>query len=159
MSPSCQHVFFAIIVQNIMKWGLCAFKCYLVVFSLVKRYRWTQKRCKICHFILYTNIRLETWNRAALMRIGAWNWRPNWPWWRVWIWGAWNWRPNWPWWRVWIWGAWNWRPNWPWWRAGSLKLTSKLCIRHESPSYATADARLHFFAAKWLSAIVPDTES
>ncbi len=36
MSPSCQHVFFAIIVQNIMKLGLYAFKCYLVVFSLAK---------------------------------------------------------------------------------------------------------------------------
>ena len=36
MSPSCQHVFFAIIVQNIMNLGLYACKCYLVVFSLVK---------------------------------------------------------------------------------------------------------------------------
>ena len=36
MSPSCQHVFFAIIVQNIVKLGLYVFKCYLVVFSLVK---------------------------------------------------------------------------------------------------------------------------
>ena len=35
MSPSCHHVFFAIIVQN-MKLGLYACKCYLVVFSLVK---------------------------------------------------------------------------------------------------------------------------
>ncbi len=36
MSLSCQHVFFAIIVQNIMKLGLYACKCHLVVFSLLK---------------------------------------------------------------------------------------------------------------------------
>ncbi len=36
MSPSCQHVFFAIIVQNLMKLHLYVVQSCLVVFSLVK---------------------------------------------------------------------------------------------------------------------------
>ncbi len=36
MSPSCQHVFFAIIVQNLMKLHLYVVQSCLVVFSLLK---------------------------------------------------------------------------------------------------------------------------
>ncbi len=36
MSPSCQHVFFAIIVQNLMKSHLYVVQSCLVVFSLLK---------------------------------------------------------------------------------------------------------------------------
>ena len=36
MSPFCQHVFFAIIVQNLMKLHLYVVQSCLVVFSLLK---------------------------------------------------------------------------------------------------------------------------
>ncbi len=36
MSPSCQHVFFVIIVQNLMKLHLYVVQICLVVFSLLK---------------------------------------------------------------------------------------------------------------------------
>ncbi len=36
MSPSCRHVFFAIIVQNLMKLHLYVVQSCLVVFSLLK---------------------------------------------------------------------------------------------------------------------------
>ena len=36
MSPSCQHVFFAIIVQNLMKLHLYVVQSCLVIFSLLK---------------------------------------------------------------------------------------------------------------------------
>ena len=53
MSPSCQHVFFANIVQNIMNLGLYACKCYLVVFSLVKV---TDGRKNVVKFAILSSI-------------------------------------------------------------------------------------------------------